>query len=132
GVTEGSSPAYLVDLGWGGTIQERLDAALAAVGPSPETVGLYLLTNEAALDRTLDGLHARGFLAEFGLPARLSRWVIRSPEILEQVCMCDEGSMIDIDDHGEPVHGPPPAHAVQSLERVALQQGVLAFQRQRD
>src|SRR5439155_22727361 len=122
---------HLVDLGWGGTIQERLDAALAAAGPAPETVGLYLLTNDAALDRTLDGLKARGFLAQFGLPAKVSRWVIRSPEILEQVCMCDEGSMIDVGAGGEPVLGEPPTNGKQSLERVALQQGILDFQRER-
>jgi FMN phosphatase YigB (HAD superfamily) len=129
--TGGASRLLLADLGWGGTIQERLDAALAAAGPAPDTIGLYLLTNETALDRTLDGLHARGFLAGFGLPEKLSRWVIRSPEILEQVCMCDEGSMIDITADGEPVHGPRPSNAVQSLQRVALQQGIVAFQRER-
>ncbi len=130
-MTGDSSPIHLVDLGWGGTIQERLDTALAAAGPAPDTVGLYLLTNEAALDRTLDGLRARGFLAEFGLPAKVSRWVIRSPEILEQVCMCDEGSMVDIDAGGNPVLGDPPSNGGQSLQRVALQQGILAFQRER-
>ena len=89
----------------------------AAAGPAPDTIGLYLLTNETALDRTLDGLHARGFLAGFGLPEKLSRWVIRSPEILEQVCMCDEGSMIDISADGEPVHGPRPSSAAAKRAR---------------
>src|SRR5581483_3957307 len=131
GVTKGADSVVLVDLGWAGTIQERLDHALQAAGGGPSTLGLYLLTNDGALDRTIDGVHARGYLAEYGLPSKVSRWVIRSPEILEQVCMCDEGSMVDIDAVGRPVHGPSVRHGAQSLQRVSLQQGVLAFQRER-
>ena len=122
--------AMLVDLGWGGTIQAYLDAALAGAGTSVRTTGLYLLTNDATLDRALGGLRAEGFLATAGLPERAVRWIIRSPEILEQVCMHDEGSLIDVSPDLEPVHGPVNQSPVQQLQRAAVQSGVLAFQRE--
>ncbi len=120
----------LVDLGWGGTIQSKLDAALAAGGVELETVGLYLLTHEAAVKRVLEGHHVEGFLASGGLPSFGSDWIIRSPEILEQVCMHDEGSLVDFSSDGEPVLGSYDERPSQVLQRTAVQRGILAFQRE--
>ena len=117
----------VADLGWGGTIQAKLDAALASGGVDLRTVGLYLLTNEGALDRTLDGLEAYGFLANGGIPDH-TFWITRSPEILEQVCMHDEGTLVDFTDDAEPVLRPTPQSGAQVLQRAAVQRGILAFQ----
>jgi FMN phosphatase YigB (HAD superfamily) len=122
--------ALLADLGWGGTIQAYLDAALRGTGSPLRTKGLYLLTNDAALGRALDGLDAEGFVATAGLPERAVRWIIRSPEIVEQVCMHDEGSLVDVSPDLRPVHGPVNQSPVQQLQRGAVQNGVLAFQRE--
>jgi phosphoglycolate phosphatase-like HAD superfamily hydrolase len=121
--------AVVVDLGWGCTIQVNLDAALTAAGSDMRTVGLYLLTNEGALERTLDGVAADGFLARGGFPTG-SSWITRSPEILEQVCMHDEGTLVDFTDDARPVLRPTPQSAAQVLQRAAVQRGILAFQRQ--
>jgi FMN phosphatase YigB (HAD superfamily) len=120
----------LVDLGWAGTIQAKLDAALAAGGADVDTVGLYLLTQEGALKRVLEGQHAEGFLASGGNPPFASEWIIRSPEILEQVCMHDEGSLVDFSPEGEPVLGEYDPRPSQVLQRTAVQRGILAFQRE--
>jgi FMN phosphatase YigB (HAD superfamily) len=128
-VDDRDRPVVLVDLGWGGTIQAYLDQALHLGGASMRTVGLYLLTNDGVLDRMLAGLHAEGFLASGGLPPDAS-WVIRCPEILEQVCMHDEGSLVDFDDDARPVLGPPDHTASQALQRTAVQAGILAFQQE--
>jgi hypothetical protein len=117
----------VADLGWGGTIQAKLDAALATAGADLRTVGLYLLTNEGALDRTLDGLEAYGFLANGGIPDH-TFWITRSPEILEQVCMHDEGTLVDFTDDAEPLLRPTPQSGAQGLQRAAVQRGILAFQ----
>jgi FMN phosphatase YigB (HAD superfamily) len=118
----------LVDLGWGGTIQAHLDRALAGAGAELETVGLYLLTNDAAAERALDGVRTEGFLAAGGLPERAVRWVIRSPEIVEQICMHDEGSLQGFTPECEPVLGETSQSPVQKLQRNAVQRGILQFQ----
>ncbi|HYX44920.1 MAG TPA: hypothetical protein VE760_07750, partial [Acidimicrobiales bacterium] len=117
----------VADLGWGGTIQAKLDAALDRAGAALDTVGLYLLTNEGALDRTLDGLEAYGFLANGGIPDH-TFWITRSPEILEQVCMHDEGTLVDFTADAQPVLRPTPHSGAQALQRAAVQRGILAFQ----
>ncbi|MDP8937078.1 MAG: hypothetical protein M3O23_05025, partial [Actinomycetota bacterium] len=128
-VDDDHRPVVLVDLGWGGTIQAYLDRALQLGGADVATVGLYLLTNEGVLDRMLAGLNAEGFLASGGLPPDAS-WIIRCPEILEQVCMHDEGSLVDFSDDTQPVLGPPDHSPSQGLQRAAVQAGILAFQQE--
>ena len=120
----------VADLGWGATIQAYLDACLRGSGAKVETLGLYLLTNGAALDRMIDGLRAEGYLATAGVPEKAVRWIIRSPEIIEQVCMHDEGSLVDISPDLQPVHGPMSQSPVQRLQRGAVQTGILAFQQE--
>jgi hypothetical protein len=57
--------------------------------------------------------------------------IIRSPEVLEQVCMPDHGSQVDLTAELEPVLAPTAEEAVlQSAERHAVQQGLFAFQRE--
>lgn len=118
----------LADLGWGGTIQAYLNTALAGAGVDVDTVGLYLLTHDAAVDRMLDGVKMDGYLASGGVPEQGVRWIIRSPEVLEQACMTDAGSITDFKPDGEPLTGPVNESSVQMLQRVAVQGGILAFQ----
>jgi predicted HAD superfamily hydrolase len=128
-VESDTGPIMLVDLGWGGTIQASLDSALAKAGLDRETIGLYLMTNEGVLDRILDGVNAEGFLADAGHPEDVS-WITRTPEILEQVCMYHEGTLLDFDERAEPVLASPEQRPAQTLQRQAVQDGVLAFQRE--
>jgi HAD superfamily hydrolase (TIGR01549 family) len=125
-----SGRVVLFDLGWGATIQGHLDAALRAAGVDVRTIGLYLLTNSQAAERMLDGVHAEGYLASGGVPERKVRFFIRSPEILEQVCMPDVGSLVDFTPDGDPVPGPVNQSPLQMLQRSAVQRGIATFQRQ--
>jgi len=126
---DADGPIMLVDLGWGGTIQAALDMALARGGFDRETIGLYLMTNEGVLDRILDGVNAQGFLANAGHPDDVN-WISRTPEILEQVCMHDSGTVLDFDERGEPVLATPQQSPAQVLQRRAVQDGILDFQRE--
>lgn len=118
----------LVDVGWGATIQWLLNRALRAEKVELRTRGLYLMTNDAAAGRVLDGVVAEGYLGDLGEPGAAVRWVTRSPEVLEQVCMPDTGSLQGFDDAGGPVTAPDVVPAAQQAERRAVQAGVLAFQ----
>ncbi len=124
----GPGEEVLVDIGWGATIQVGLDAALRGEGVRLPTRGLYLITNDVAAERVLDGMAVEGFLGTFGLPDPAVRWIIRSPEVLEQMCMPEVGSLIGFDDQGQPVTAPPGGDVGQHAQRRAVQDGVFAFQ----
>jgi FMN phosphatase YigB (HAD superfamily) len=126
----GESKLVLVDLGWGGTIQATVDQLLREAGVDCHVVGLYLITHHVALSRALEGLDIRSYLGRFGIPSQAVQAIARSPEVLEQVCMPDVGSQIDLTEEGRPVLAELGEPSLQAVERAAVQQGILAFQRE--
>ena len=122
--------ALVVDLGWGGTIQTLLSRILRSAGRDLHLVGLYLATNATALHRRLDGIEMEGYLADFGEPARLFAPVMRSPEMLEQLCMPDYGSLVGFDQHLAPELSPLRMSRTQEAQKTAAQAGVKAFSRE--
>jgi hypothetical protein len=132
----GQQRVVLVDLGWGGTIQSLLHQLLhreARVNGADDAPlhGLYLVTQELALQRALDGLELYGFLGGFGVPGPAVRSIMRSPEILEQVCMPDVGSQVGLSADLEPVLGGAVDERIpQAAYRAAVQAGIRAFQRE--
>lgn len=130
--TVGPDPekVVLADVGWGGTIQGHLAKALSGSGVEVDMLGLYLVTNDGGVERALDGVKTDGYLAKGGLPDQAVRLIIRSPEIVEQVCMTDVGTLVDFTEEGEPVSGPRSQSPLQDLQRTAVQSGILDFQRQ--
>lgn len=129
--TVGADPGriLLADIGWGATIQGHLAKALAGSGVEVDMLGLYMITNESALERALDGVETDGYLAKGGIPEQAVRLIIRSPEIIEQVCMTDVGTLVGFTEEGEPVSGPTSQSPLQTLQRTAVQSGILGFQR---
>lgn len=125
-----AGPIVIVDLGWGGTIQALLARLLRSAGRDVEVIGLYLATNVAAQAHRLDGLKLEGYLASGGEPDRLFAPVMRSPEILEQLCMPDLGSLAGFDQDLTPVLAADDTPRTQVAQRAAVQSGVLAFQRE--
>ncbi len=125
-----SGTVVIVDLGWGGTIQALLQRLLTSAGRSVTLVGLYLGTNTAAAAHQLAGLTLEGYLASGGQPDDLFAQVMRSPEVIEQLCMPDVGSLAGFDEHAQPLLGSDRTSRTQVAQRVAVQAGILAFQRE--
>jgi hypothetical protein len=125
-----SGIALVVDLGWGGTIQTLLSRVLRSAGRDLHLVGLYLATNSTALHRRLDGFEMEGFLASSGEPARAFAPVMRSPEILEQLCMPDFGSLVGFDERLQPLTSDARMSRTQAAQKAAAQAGVRAFHRE--
>ncbi len=124
----GRDPFTVVDLGWNATIQGQLSRTLAEAGAPRQIVGLYLITGPDAARQVVNGNEIHGFLGEFGLPSSTVNLVLRSPEVLEQVCMPEEGSQLDLDEHLQPVLAPPATSSLQRSEAKAVRAGILAFQ----
>jgi FMN phosphatase YigB (HAD superfamily) len=120
---------YLVDLGWGGTIQFHLDQVLRQARTGVRPVGLYLATDERSTKVYRAGLRAEGYLGQAGHPRALVRALSRSPEVLEQCVGADCGSVVDFADDGTPILGPRIGTDAQHAERSAVQDGIMAFQR---
>jgi len=126
----GEERIVLVDLGWGATIQTLLDGLLREAGSELKTTGLYLMTTDRAAERMLDGADVHGYLASAGHPAAPVEAFMRSPEILEQICMPDHGSQVDLDAGLEPVLEDADSEPFQSAQRQSVQKGVKSFQRE--
>jgi FMN phosphatase YigB (HAD superfamily) len=130
-VPGGAGNLVLVDLGWGATIQKYLHDILRRSDVPIQTIGLYLVTHDLATERVLDGVKIYGYLVHCGVPNAPARSIMRSPEVIEQVCMPDVGSQVDLTSDLEPVLSEPIDRALtQSAERGAVQSGILSFQRE--
>lgn len=120
----------LVDLGFGATIQELLHGMARAEGLTIDFRGLYLFTTHRALLRQCNGHVAEGFVADAGSPATHTNALDRSPELLETTTTSAEGSLLEIGADGRPVLVPRAPEGEQDCQRVLVQNGMLAFQRE--
>ena len=120
----------VADLGWGASIQSLLSEGLAKAGVPRRTVGLYLVTHEGAAEQVVTGIEAHGFLGEYGMPGVAVDAVVRSPELLEQICMPPFGSQVGLGAELEPELGPNGLPRLQLVEAEAVRRGILAYQRE--
>lgn len=120
----------LVDLGWGGTIQYYLAQVLKIAKTGVTANGLYLATDDRSTRVYLAGLRAEGYFAQAGHPQENAATLSRSPEVIEQCVNALCGSLIDFTNDGKPVLGAAKDTPSQNAERLAVQDGIVAFQRQ--
>lgn len=113
------------DIGWGGTIQESLTDLLRHEGWDVDVFGLYLMLSGPGRERVARGARMTGFLPTEGRHRPNSDIIMRTPEIAEQLCTPDLGTLVDIDDDGEPVLAPVPTAARASRARARA--GVIDF-----
>lgn len=117
----------IVDLGWHATTQRLLVRALELAGCDLAVAGLYLLTTRHAAEAALEGIDAEGFLAHAGEPPATTDAIVRSPEMLEQLCMGAEGSVLDLDERGQPLRGRVGVPDRQLAEAEAARDGITTF-----
>ncbi|MCS7101437.1 MAG: hypothetical protein NZL99_07050, partial [Burkholderiaceae bacterium] len=112
----------LVDLGYAGTIQNRIEPLIAeALGI--RVVGRYLLLRD--LPRSGDA--RRAFIGPDRLDARVLECLQTYAAALEQLCSVSAGSVVDYLSTGEPVRKPVAQNAHAEAFRTAVQRACLRF-----
>lgn len=122
-------PLLLVDVGWAGSTQAALANLLRQVGLQRPLTGLYLVTHERAIAACDDRTRLRGYLVDAGEPEAVSAEIVRSPEVIEQICMPPHGTQLDLDEELRPVLDHVRASR-QQVEAEAVRHGIRAFQRE--
>jgi FMN phosphatase YigB (HAD superfamily) len=118
----------LVDVGWSGSVQSALAKILAREDIEVRLQGLYMVNTSATLDKLLAGSHIEAFLGDAGSAPEDMRPILRSPELIEQSCMSDDGSLLQIEDDGTPLLETNLIPTWQAQQRELVQEGVAAFQ----
>ncbi len=130
GETDSSGRLWLVDLGWGASIQQDVAEILKACGSDISLTGYYLMTNANAGRRAAGGLDVRSFLLDAGSNQELVDLIMRSPEVIEQVTCDLIGTQIGLDDRLAPVTAPlDSATRPQRLQARAVREGIRDFHR---
>ena len=114
----------LVDVGYTGTVQNRIDAVLAeALGC--HVAGRYLLLRETHRS----GLDKAGFLDAAHYDDQALDALSSNASVLESFCTTDIGSVVDYTPDGEPIRGANTLGRAQTDTLRRIQDGALAFVR---
>jgi FMN phosphatase YigB (HAD superfamily) len=127
----GDGPVVVVDVGWSGTIQESLQAMLRSEGSDLDLHGLYLLAHVGSSERVLRGVVLEGFLGGVGTVPFDVAGITGGPELLELVCTCEDGSLLEITEDGRPLLEPVSATPEETAGRALVQAGIEAYQSER-
>lgn len=112
----------LVDLGYNGSVQNRIDAVLRdmlKVG----IAGRYLLLRE----QDMPGLDKAGFIGPQHYDAQTLEALCGNVAVLEQLCTAAQGSVIDYTAEGKAVRAANAIKGAQSLTRDAVQRGAVRY-----
>jgi len=112
----------LVDLGYNGTVQNRIDDLLTKE-LNVHVAGRYLLLRE----QDCPGLDKQGFIGVDHYDALGLEALCANVALLEQLCTTAMGSVIDYSDDGTPIRRGNDIKAGQSETRQAIQAGCLHF-----
>ncbi|MEE4205885.1 MAG: HAD family hydrolase [Erythrobacter sp.] len=112
----------LVDLGYNGSVQNRIDALLREAF-SCHVAGRYLLLRE--MDAS--GLDKKGLIDARSHDPQFLEALCGNVAVIEQLATCDLGSVVDYTDAGEPVRRESSVKGRQSRVREAVQHGCVRF-----
>ncbi|MCB2106633.1 MAG: hypothetical protein KDE14_02980 [Rhodobacteraceae bacterium] len=118
--------AVLTDLGYAGTIQAVLGRILAREQKQVRLTGLYMSLTKSAAFNLLAGADLRAYLNHDGFDGMTPAVIARTPDLIEQACMCREGSLSHFDASGQPVLLPSLRNESQLVQMEALQDGIVA------
>ncbi|MEP6784598.1 MAG: hydrolase [Sphingomonadales bacterium] len=114
----------LVDLGYAGTVQDKVESVLRnAFGG--HVAGRYLLLRE--FDET--GFDKRGLFDTSHYDFRALHALCAPIAVVEQLATTAQGSVTDYRPDGSPIHGKADAGREQARMRARVQDGVVAFAR---
>lgn len=131
-VVKTASPApgdtlMLIDLGYNGTVQDKVEPLLR-VALRVEVVGRYLLLREQKIRRfDKKGLFDGGHYGSTTLEAFCA-----NVAVVEQLCTAPQGSVVDYDAGGQPVRTGNSIKARQSTVRERVQDGAVRYTATRD
>lgn len=117
----------LVDLGYNGTVQDRVEPLLSAAF-GVQVAGRYLLLREQKMSRR----DKAGFIDDRHYGANTLEALCTNVAVIEQLCTAAQGSVVDYDRSGRPVRSVNSIKGRQSDIRELVQQGCLRFAVERD
>ncbi|MED4601247.1 HAD hydrolase-like protein [Paenibacillus validus] len=120
-----------VDLGFKGTIQRSINAALKISGIPFDISHLLAVGGEETKHHLLAGLDIRGFTGNSGENHDLIKTIMRSPEFLEELLMGEIGSTLGYEQHqgaSKPILGKLKYGEEEIRKKQICQEGVMAFQ----
>ena len=126
----GEGPIGLVDVGWSGSIQESLEGMFRRSGDPHDFRGYYLLTHVGSSERVLRGSRLQGYLGTVGTNPFDLAAITGSPEIIELLSTCEDGSLLEMGEDDQPILAEPVAGEEERADRELVQQGALAYQRE--
>ncbi|TRD11069.1 HAD family hydrolase [Erythrobacter insulae] len=112
----------LVDLGYNGSAQNRIDALLQETF-GVQVAGRYLLLREMQAT----GLDKRGLIDARHFDPECLEALCGNVAVIEQLATCDLGSVVDYTDQGAPIRKDSAVKGKQSDIREAVQRGVVSF-----
>jgi FMN phosphatase YigB (HAD superfamily) len=123
GVGEGDALIF-ADLGYHGSVQDKVSAVLAA-RMGVEVFGRYLLLRE----EQATGLDKQGLIDTRHYDYRTVDALCDAISVVEQLCTIAQGSVVDYKFDGAPVRKAAGIKAQQSATRDRIQQGAMGFAR---
>jgi len=121
---EAGDMVMIVDLGYHGSVQDRI-APLLKAQMNVETAGRYLLLRE----NSTTGLDKKGWFDKRHYSREALTSLGSSIAVIEQICTQAKGSVVDYQPDGKPVHEKPGEKGAQSATRDRIQAGAIAFGR---
>lgn len=112
----------VVDLGYHGTVQDRIVPLLKA-RMNVDVAGRYLLLRE----NEPTGLDKKGWFDKRHYGREALTALGSSIAVIEQICTQSKGSVVDYHPNGKPIHEKPGEKGSQSATRDRIQAGAIAF-----
>ncbi|MDJ0642330.1 MAG: HAD family hydrolase [Erythrobacter sp.] len=112
----------LVDLGYNGSAQNRIDALLSETF-DVHVAGRYLLLREM----TASGLDKKGLIDPRHFAPDFLEALCANVAVIEQLATCELGSVVDYTDEGEPIRNESSVKGKQSAVRTLVQAGAEHF-----
>ncbi|MGD0196453.1 MAG: hypothetical protein ABSC56_00910 [Solirubrobacteraceae bacterium] len=128
-IGDGTGDVAVLDVGWIGSNQERLQTVLDRAGFGVRLHGLYLSADMTPPDRLLRGHVIEGFIpGRDPGPGGFEPAFSRNRLVLEPLLLSGDGTTLEIGDDGVPICDVNRPSTAQAQQTRAIQEGVLAYQ----